>query len=136
MNITHTEENYSVSACNEVDALCDAARLKVVGDPVRMKEYETAEAQATAYKNAGYTGDVPQYVLSWQQAKSADNWTAQMAADDILAAAARWEGALAQLRDMRLKTKENIRRATTKADIDTLVANFKTSLAQAMAGVQ
>jgi hypothetical protein len=135
MKISFVDSSFIEQACNEIDGLCDAARLKVVGDPVRMREYETAEAQAIAFKAANYEGGVPQYVLSWQEAKAVDGWTAQMACDDILAAAARWEGALAQLRDMRLKTKEAIKRCTKKVDIDALSDKFKSDLATAMAGV-
>jgi hypothetical protein len=133
MNITIEDTSFIDAAINDVDALCDQARLKVVVDPVRMKEYETAEAQASAFKAANYEGTVPQYVKSWQEAKG---WTAQAACDDILAASARWQGALALLRDMRLKTKEAIRRSTTKAQVDDEVASFKSLLYQRMQGVQ
>lgn len=133
MNITFDDDGYASSAGAEVDAIADAARLKVVGDPVRMKEYETAEAQAQAFKLAGYTGTVPQYVKSWQEAKQ---WTAQAACDDILAASDRWQYALGMLRDVRLKTKEAIRRSTTKVQVDAILATFKTNIATAMQGVQ
>lgn len=133
MIITYTDNSYITDATSDIDKICDAARLKVVIDPVRMKEYETAEEQARTFKAASYTGAVPQYVKSWQDAKG---WTAQQACDDIIAASDRWQGALAMLRDSRLKTKEAIKRCTTKADVDALVNTFKTNLATAMAGVQ
>jgi hypothetical protein len=133
MIITFDDDSFTEQAITEIDAAADAARLKVVGDPVRMKEYETAEAQATQFKAANYEGTVPQYVKSWQEAKM---WTAQQACDDILAASVRWNMALAMLRDVRLKTKEAIRRSTTKTQVDGIVANFKSQLATAMQGVQ
>ena len=133
MNITFTSNSYVDTAIATIDIVCDAARLKVVGDPVRMKEYETAEAQASAFKAANYLGAVPQYVKSWQEAKQ---WTAQAACDDILSASARWQYALAMLRDSRLKTKESIKRTATKAEVDAIVNTFKSNLALMMQGVQ
>jgi hypothetical protein len=133
MIITFDDDGFISEAINEVDALCDAARLKVVVDPVRMKEYETAEAQATAFKAQGYPTDVPAYVKSWQEAKG---WTAQEACDDILAAAKRWQDAMGMLRDARLKTKEAIRNAPSKAMVDAIVSQFKSLLNERMQGVQ
>jgi hypothetical protein len=132
VRIVFNDNSFIVGATDEIDALCDIARLRIVVDPVRMKEYETAESQATTFKTAGYTGDVPQYVKSWQEAKG---WTAQQACDDILAASARWQYALAMLRDSRLKTKEAIKRCTTKVQVDAIVATFKSNLATMMQGV-
>jgi hypothetical protein len=133
MIITFEDTSFIDAAINEIDQVCDAARLKVVGDPVRMKEYETAEQQASTFKAADYLGEVPQYVKSWQEAKQ---WTAQQACDDILAASVRWQGAMGMLRDVRLKTKEAIRRSTSKAQVDAIVDSFKSQLNQSMQGVQ
>lgn len=116
-----------------VDREADAARAAVVGDPVRVKEYERAQAQAEAFRDAGFTGPVPSCVDCWAVAKE---WTAQQAAEDILAASARWLGALDGIRALRLQAKEDIRRATTNAQVDTLLATFTATLTAAMQGVQ
>lgn len=92
-----------------IDNAADSARQRIVGDAVRVVEYQVAEADATAYKTAGYTGAVPASVGVWAQAKG---WTAQQAADDILAAAASWQQALIGLRQARLMGKEAVRQAT------------------------
>lgn len=98
--------------CAAIDAEADAARLAVVGDPLRMVEYERAAVEATAYRAAGYSGTVPAAVQSWADAKA---WTPQQATDDILVAAAAFNGALYALRDIRLKGKEAVRTAADEA---------------------
>ena len=109
-----------------IDNAADSARQRIVGDAVRVVEYQVAEADATAYKAAGYTGSVPASVGVWAQAKG---WTAQQAADDILAAAASWRQALIGLRQARLMGKEAVRQA---ADIDAAV----TAAAQAVGQIK
>ena len=133
MIIIVTDNSYISNAISDIDVVCDAVRLKVVGDPVRMKEYETAESQASSFKTAVYMGTVPPYVKSWQDAKG---WTAQAACDDILAASVRWQNALASIRDLRLKAKESARKCTTKAAVDAVVAKFKSDLNTLMTGVK
>jgi hypothetical protein len=116
-----------------VDHTADIARAAVVGDPVRVKEYERAQQQAEAFRDAGFTGTAPSCVACWATAKE---WTDQQAAEDILAASARWLGALDGIRALRLQAKEDIRRATTNAEVDTLLATFTSTLTAAMQGVQ
>jgi len=95
--------------CSAIDAEADAARLAVVGDPLRIVEYERAAAEATAYKESGYSGEVPASVMSWAEAKG---WTARQSCDDILSAASTFNAALYQLRDIRLKGKEAVRNSS------------------------
>ena len=94
--------------CAKIDAEADAARLKIAGDPLRMVEYERADAEAKAFAAVGYTGDVPLSVADWAEAKG---WTAQEATDDILRASAAWNAALYAIRGIRLKGKEAVRNA-------------------------
>lgn len=112
--------------CRDVDAEADAARRAIVGDPLRVVEYERAAAEAQAYKNAGYRGDLPPAVASWAEAKG---WDGQQAADNILAEAAAWNAALYGLRSLRLKGKEAIRAAidqsAAQATADTAVAQIR-----------
>ena len=121
------------AAVTEVDRLADIARAAVVGDAVRVKEYEQAQIQAEAYRDAGFSGPVPDDVACWATAK---RWTAQEAAEDILAAAARWLGALSFIRNLRLNAKEDMRRATDNAAVDSRLATFAATLTAAMQGVQ
>lgn len=88
-----------------VDSAADAARLAVVGDSLRVVEYDRAREQAAAYKAAEYQGTVPPMVASW----AINGRTAQQAADNILEEAAAYTNGLEQLRAVRLAAKEQIR---------------------------
>lgn len=95
-----------------IDNAADSARQRIVGDAVRVIEYQVAEADALAYKSSAYSGPVPPSVAVWAQAKG---WTGQQAADDILAAAQSWRQALIGLRQARLLGKEGVRAAADLA---------------------
>jgi hypothetical protein len=96
-----------------IDADTDAIYRAVQGD--RAAEYLLAESDATAYKNAGYTGTVPSSVQSWANAKTQ---TAQWATDDILATATAWRNAQAAIRANRLALKEQGRVGTDLSAIE------------------
>ncbi len=94
-----------------IDTEADIARALVVGDPVRAFEYQWAESEALAFKNAGYPADaVPSSVQAWATAK---NWTPQQSADDILGTAQSFRTAMSFLRQARLIGKEGVRNAET-----------------------
>lgn len=134
MKLTFVDNTYIPLLVAKVDQQADAARAKVVGDPVRVKEYEIAQSQAEVFKGSGYTMDpVPQYIKSWAEAKE---WTAQQACDDILAAAALWMGALGAIRDLRLKAKESIRGAASSSAAQATFDTFSSTLTTMMQGVQ
>ncbi|WP_197337929.1 phage tail protein [Ralstonia solanacearum] len=92
--------------CDQLDAAADAVRLAVVGDPLRVVEYQRAAEEAQAYQAAGYAGDVP---LSVKSAADAKGESARQAADDILTMHAAWNAALYDIRARRLAGKEEIR---------------------------
>lgn len=123
-------------AIAEVDRLADVARLQVVGDAARIKEYERAQAGAEAYRDAGFTGTVPPGVASWAYAKRRSGWTTQQAAEDILAASARWYAALDGIRALRLDAKEAIRFSETGEEVEGVASVFRSTLTAAMQGVQ
>lgn len=103
----------------------DADSDKVVSDAIgrRDTEYLMAEAQATAYIDAGYVGDTYPYVRSWAIAKgSTDQW----AADDIAATASAWRTAQISMRSERLKDKELVRVATSIAEVDGIMTLWRT----------
>lgn len=93
------------SLCRWLDAVTDAARAAMVGDPLRLIEYERAAAEATAFAAAGYAGDIPPMVAAW----AINGRTSQQAADEILWESARHDVALLRLRELRLQAKEQIR---------------------------
>lgn len=104
---------------NVIDMEADNVRLLIVGDPVRAFEYQWAEQEAIAYRDAGFQGNVPASVSAWARAK---NWADRQAAEDILNAASNWRSAMSALRIIRLDGKEDIRRAQTDADAQTAFA--------------
>lgn len=96
----------------KIDADTDALYAAVTGN--RATEYVDAEAGAVAFAAANYQGSVPDGVSSWANAKG---WSAQQAADDIIATASAWRTAQAAIRAARLLRKE---RARTAADLAAL----------------
>jgi hypothetical protein len=127
-----------------IDAEGDAARLKVIGDPTKVLEYQLAEAQARRHAAAGYPDPAPECVASWAEAKRWANggepWTGQQAADDIITTADRWYGALERIRRLRLDAKERVRAVVAAgaalADVDAIAAQFSTDLSNLMKGIE
>lgn len=119
--------------CARIDATADAAYIAIGGpSPGRMAEYQQAETDASAFKAAGYSGVVPSTIDCWAQAKG---WTAQQAADDILATAAAWRGALQSIRSARLLGKASVNATSTLQDAqaaaDAAIANVQSAAAGA-----
>ncbi len=102
-----------------IDADTDAIYQAAIGN--RGPEYTEAEAAANAYKDAGYTGDVPSAVQSWATAKG---WTAQQAADDILAAASQLNTVKLAIRAERLLRKEQVRAAADASAAEAVMAQW------------
>lgn len=104
----------------KIDADTDALYAAVIGN--RAAEYTVAEAEATAFADGGYTADpAPASVASWATAKG---WTAQAAADDIIATASAWRTAQAAIRANRLLRKEQARTAADLAALATTRAQW------------
>ncbi|QOK96828.1 phage tail protein [Ralstonia pseudosolanacearum] len=98
--------------CDQLDAAADVVRLAVVGDPLRVVEYQRAAEEAQAYQAAGYAGDVP---LTVKSAADATGSTARAAADEILAMHGAWNKAMYDIRARRLAGKEDIRKAVSES---------------------
>lgn len=110
----------------KVDADVDAIYATVSN---RKFEYDIAEMQAQAYKDAGYKGEVPPFVASWA---TASGMKPSAAADSILAKAAAWRETVETVRAKRFLTKNNITNdvPTAMADWDNFVANLQKQLEQ------
>jgi hypothetical protein len=110
----------SAALVKQIDADTDALYAAVIGN--RAAEYTVAEAEATAFADGGYTADpAPASVASWATAKG---WTAQAAADDIIATATAWRTAQAAIRANRLLRKEQARTAADLAALTTTRAQW------------
>lgn len=104
-------------AVAQIDSDTDAIYGAVLGN--RAQEYLDAEVAAQVYKDAGYTGTVPDDVQCYATAKG---WTAQQAADDILATAAAWRPAKSSIRANRLAAKEAVRDSLTISEVEAVLA--------------
>ncbi|MCP1375403.1 hypothetical protein [Dyella lutea] len=113
--------------CQAIDAVADTVYMSIGGpSPGRLAEYQQAQTEATAFKDAGYAGAVPPTVQCWATAKG---WTGQQACDDILATAQQWMGALQAIRSARLLGKQSVLNAADEASAsaaaDTAIANLQ-----------
>lgn len=90
----------------EVDMAADAARDRLCGGVLRAAEYQLTADEARAFRDSGYPEDVVPRSIA---AAVTTSKTAQQAADEILAAAARCEEYLQQIREIRLGAKALIR---------------------------
>lgn len=106
-------ERLQAAAVAVIDADADEIRSTVLGG--RATEYQQALQEAQAFAAGGYAGAAPEYVASWRDAKNAAGaaWSAQQAAEDILATGQGWLMAQAGIRRARLLMKELVRAAPT-----------------------
>jgi hypothetical protein len=96
-----------VAACEQIDESADAARLSIMGDPLRAMEYESTAREAKAFAVLAFKGEVPLTVQSWADACGI---TPQAAAESIILKADAWDAALYAIRDTRLKGKETVKK--------------------------
>ena len=105
---------------DSLSARIDAAAAAVYSQPMTFsKEYEQREAQAQAYKDAGYTGTVPPRVAGFAEPAG---MTAREAADLILSQGVQLRDALDQLSDLRMR-KYAIKRAATDEEAQTIFSD-------------
>lgn len=116
--------DHQKAARSRIDADVDGVFRDVVGN--RTTEYQLANEDATAFKQAGYVGTVPASVQCWATVKG---WTAQQAADDILSTAANWLSAQQSMRANRLARKQDVTTATTNAQVDEVLSTWSTYIA-------
>lgn len=116
-------------ACQQIDQAADAARIAVLGDPLRALEYQVAAEEATAFAQAEYTGEAPPAVQAWMDAAGLEP---QAAADSILAQAAACKAAFYKIRAARLKGKQGVLKApahqAAEALTDTAIAEIQASI--------
>lgn len=113
--ISSVEESVAMvvkTVTQQIDMEVDAIYAFAVGN--RTTEYQKAEAQARAYRAAGYGGETPNAVASWAKATGKST---QWAADDIIATADAWHTAEDTIRDVRLACKEAARNSKTEIEL-------------------
>lgn len=105
------------SALRQIDVDVDKIYGDIIGN--RQAEYDRAEQEAQAYKDAAYPATpVPSSVQGYADAKK---WTAKAAADDILATASAWRNSQADIRNTRLAKKEAARNAADVPGVETVI---------------
>ncbi len=112
---TKKDEHDAATALNRARAAAriDDAVAAVYGRFSRFaQEYEDREAQAKAYKSAGYTGNVPRQVAAFATPAGK---TAQEAADIVISQSAQLRGALDELGVLRMRKYEVLRAVTDAA---------------------
>lgn len=96
----------------EIDSAADKIIAEKIGN--REREYTEAYADAAAYRDSGYSGDVPDTVADYAEIKG---WTPQQAADDVIATGDLWKTAMREIRKNRLARKENCRNAASLEEV-------------------
>lgn len=90
----------------KIDGAADSARQLLVGDPLRVAEYEKVASEALSFKNSGYPEqEVPRTVA----ADVTPERTPRQVADSILAAHDQYNEMLYQIREARLASKAQVR---------------------------
>ena len=116
-------------AAQQVDETADSARIAVVGNSLRVLEYQLAEQEAKAFQAAEFAGEVPASVQAWADAAGL---SAQEAAEGILAKAAAWKTALYAVRAARLAGKQAALKAANhdeaEAVADAAIAKINASV--------
>lgn len=145
LNITFEGSNYNgfdyarlpigaarLAAAQQIDEAADSARAAVVGNNLRVIEYQLTEQEATAFKAAGFEGEVPATVQAWVDAAGL---TPQAATENILAEAAEWKGALYTIRAARLKGKIDALKAATHDEAEAIADHAIAAINASVVGV-
>lgn len=128
LNVVYGDTNYNgfefqalpmgaalLVAQQQIEQAADQALAATLGDPLRAIENQLAEAEAKAFKLAGYAGDVP---LTVQAVVEAQGVEPSEAAESILQEAQVWHAAVCSIRAARLKGKVEVLKATTHAQAE------------------
>lgn len=111
-----------------IDEAAGKVRVKYITDiPGQEATYLAKAQQAKAYKDAGYTGDVPPFIA----AEAQYGLTAQQVADRVLLLEAQWQGVIGPaIEGARVGGKDAVNAAVTTQEVETAVANTMAVFAQ------
>lgn len=113
-------KNAAIAKCyTDIDAIYADA----VGN--RTEEYKDAESDARAFKDAGYTGTVSDYVHDYAlNNPTGTAQTDQWAADQIISRANAFAQAKLSMRSQRFSSQAALRAAAVNADVDAAVSDW------------
>ena len=130
LNITFNGNNYNgfdfallplgaaqLCAAQQIEEAADTARVAVMGSSLLYIEYQLAEEEAQAFKDAEFDGAVPVTVQAWVDANDV---TPQEAAESMLAEAAAWKSAVCAIRAARLVGKQKALKAGSHDEAEAL----------------
>lgn len=120
-------EQAKAHAALTIDETAGKARLRYITDvPGQQAVYLLKAEQARAYREAGYTGAVPPYIVA--EADAIDD-SAQVAADNILMLASLWSDQLSpEIERLRIGGKRLVSSATTKEEVQSTLDSTLSSL--------
>lgn len=125
VNLAALKADAIAKTYRDVDAVYDAA----VGR--RTTEYQKAEEDARAYREAGYIGDVSTRISKYAEKNpTGQPQTNQWAADQIIARADAFHEAEDSMRDVRFDCQAAMRAATSAEELATAVAAWNTFVAE------
>lgn len=116
------------AALASIDSAADECRMRVVGDSLRVVEYQRAADEAQHLLD---TGEALPAVSAWAAAKG---WTNLQAAQNILDESRSWNGVLYAIRDIRLAAKESVRVAPVE-QVTSISESARLQLFSLIAGV-
>ncbi|UVL62851.1 hypothetical protein LOY54_06145 [Pseudomonas sp. B21-032] len=116
----------------QIDLAADQSRTAVLGDSLRMAEYQLAEQEAKAFEATHFSGDMPPAVQSWADAA---NLSPQAAAESILAEAHAWKTALYAIRAARLKGKQSALKAGSHEEAEAIADEAIAAIRASVVGV-
>lgn len=145
LNVTYSGLNYvgfefarlplgaaRLAAAQQIDEAADNARAGVVGNALRVVEYQLAETEALTFAAASFEGDAPPAVQAWADAA---DLTPQAAAESILAEAVAWKGALYAIRAARLKGKQAALKAVSHDEAEAFADQAIAAIRASVVGV-
>jgi len=107
----------------QIDYAAEMTRLRYITNGAgQAMVYQEKAIEAAAYAGAGYPADLTSYPFI-QAEVNASGLSAQEAADAIIAIRTSWIAVSAQIEEVRLGAKVLVNAATTKAEVDTIIAN-------------
>ncbi len=145
LNITFDGSNYNgfdfarlplgaarLCAAQQIEEAADTARVAVMGSSLIYIEYQLAEDEARAFKDAGFKGDVPTTVQAWADATEV---TPQEAAESMLNEAAAWKGAVCAIRAARLVGKRKALKAASHDEAEAIADKAIATINASVVGV-
>jgi len=121
-----------VVVAQQIDLAADHSRIAVLGDSLRVAEYQLAEEEAKAFEAIHFAGEMPPAVKAWADAA---NLPPQAATESILTEANAWKAALYAIRAARLKGKQSALKASSHDEAEAIADQAIAAIRASVVGV-